>query len=74
MYRIRPELVEKLKDGRSNTYLSEAIGRTQTMISLVLNGSQCSEILAKALISVKEKIPMNDDKMEELLDYYFEKI
>lgn len=74
MYKIRPELVEKLKDGRSNTYLSETIGRTQTMISLVLNGSQCSEIIAKALISVKEKIPMNDDRMEELLNYYFEKI
>lgn len=74
MYRVKPELVDKLKDGRSNAYLCEVTGRKPTMISLVLNGTKCSEILARALISVREKIPMNDDRMEELLNYYFDKI
>ena len=72
MYKIKPELAERLKDGRSNAYLSEATSRGLTMISLVFNGAKCSEILAKALISIRERIPMNDDKMKELLEYYFE--
>lgn len=74
MYTIKPELVEKLRDGRSNIYLSESIGRTQQMLSTVFNGAKCSEIFARALISVREKIPMNDDRMKELLEYYFDKI
>lgn len=74
MYRIKQELAEKLKDGRSNIYLSEATSKTQQMISLVFNGTKCSEILAKALISIREKIPMNDDKMKDFLEYYFDKV
>lgn len=74
MYRLKQEMVELLKDGRSNNYLCEELGITSVHICNILKGNKCKLLTAKALISIREKIAINDDKMEELLNYYFDKI
>lgn len=74
MYKVKAELVDTLKDGRTNNYFSEVLGLTFVHISNVLNGHKCKRIIAISLISIREKISVNDDKMEELLNYYFDKI
>jgi hypothetical protein len=74
MYHIKKELVETLKNGRTNVYLCKQLGITPTYIGNILNGYKCTYLTAKSLISIKENIAINDDRMEELLNYYFDKI
>lgn len=74
MYEVKLDKVEMLKDGRTLVYLSEIIGLTTVHIGNILKGYKCTTLTAKAIISIKEKIAINDDKMEEFLNYYFDKI
>ncbi len=74
MYTIRLEMLEILKDGRTNNYLGDQLGISPQHICNILKGHKCTYLTAKSLISMKEKIAINDDKMEELLNYYFDKI
>lgn len=74
MYKVKLDKVEMLKEGRTLVYLSEIIGLTTVHIGNILKGYKCTTLTAKAFVSIKEKISINDDKMEEFLNYYFEKI
>ncbi len=74
MYTVKLDKVDILKDGRTNTYFSETLGITTIHIGNILKGYKCTLLTAKALISIKEKIAINDDRMEEFLNYYFDKI
>lgn len=74
MYHIKKELAEIIKDGRTNIYLSKQLGLTANYVGMILGGYKCTYLLAKSLISIKEKISIDDDRMEKLLDYYFDKI
>lgn len=74
MYRLKQEMLDTLRDGRTNLYLCEELGITSVHICNILKGNKCKLLIAKSLISIKEKIAINDDKMEELLNYYFDKI
>lgn len=74
MYSVKPEKVELLKDGRTNIYFSEILGITPIHICNILKGYKCTKLTAKAMISIKEKIAINDDRMEDFLNYYFNKI
>lgn len=73
MYIIRQEKKEKLMNGRTATYIAEVLGRTKETLYAVLNGKNCSTLMAKALISIKEQIPINDSNIEKYLLYYFKK-
>lgn len=74
MYQLKSDKVEQLKDGRTNIYFSEIIGLSDVHICNILKGYKCTLLTAKSLISIKEKIAINDDRMDELLSYYFDKI
>lgn len=74
MYKIKSNLVESIKDGRTNIYLAKQLGLTANYVGMILGGYKCTTLIAKALISMKEKINIDDDDMEELLKYYFDKI
>ena len=74
MYQIKQEMVDKIKDGRTNVYLSEQLGITPTYIGNILKGYKCTSLTAKAFVSIKEQISINDERMENFLKYYFNKI
>lgn len=74
MYKVKLDKVDLLKEGRTNIYFSETLGLTQIHICNILKGYKCTKLTAKALISVKEKIAINDDRMEDFLNYYFDRI
>ena len=74
MYKIKSNLVETIKDGRTNVYLGKQLGLTPNYVGMIFKGFKCTYLTAKAFISIKEKICMDDDRMEELLNYYFDKI
>lgn len=72
MYKIKEDKAEELKDGRTFVYLSKIIGKTTVYISAIFAGyHKCSKTIAISLISIKENIAVNDNKMEEFLKYYF---
>lgn len=73
-YIIKSDKINELKDGRSVIYLSEILEINYANLSLILNGAKCKSILAMCLISIKEQIPINSTKMNDYLDYYFEKV
>ena len=54
-----------------NQYYAEKLSISANYISNIYGGYGCSELIAKGLISVRYKIPINDEKMPELLDEYF---
>lgn len=71
--KIREEKIEELRDGRKNNALSEMFGVSTQHLSNVFTGRyECSKTLALLLISIKERIPVNDRTMPEWLKYYFE--
>lgn len=75
MYKVRLDNGEKLKDGRNMTAIAEIMGITNNYLCKIFNQKKyCTKITAICLISLKEKISINDERMEYLLDYYFEKV
>lgn len=71
MYRIKEEKKEEIKEYRTNSYV-EKTGLTQPYVSGILNGTQkCSEIIAKAILSIKFNISFYDIRLNELLEEYF---
>lgn len=71
MYIITEELKEII--GKFKTiYLQEALGLTNVHIYNILNGKQsCTELIAKAILSICFNIPINDIKMPDLIEKYF---
>lgn len=75
MYSVKEELVEDLKGGRTLKYIAEMLGITQQYVSLLFsNKRSCTKILAKNLIGLRFNLAINDIRMEELLEKYFDKI
>lgn len=74
MYKIKIENVKELKDGRNLRNISEKIGVTQQYLSNIFNGKlPCKRNIALCLISLKEQISIDDRRMYDFLNYYFEK-
>lgn len=72
MYLIKEKKNEEIKRIRTKTY-AEKTGLTPNYISAVLNRKlKCTEIGAKAIISVCFDITFNNAEMEELIEEYFE--
>ena len=75
MYKIILNYSDNLKDGRTITSISETLGISIDYLSRIFNQKvSCKKVIAMSLISLKEKIYINDSKMEELLEHYFEKV
>lgn len=73
MYKLREEYINEFKELRTVTY-ANIIGCTPDFISTVLNANKwCSEIVAKALISVKINGTLKEITTNELLEKYFVK-
>lgn len=73
MYHLNQEYYNFFREIRTCVYASYT-GCDQTYISSVLNGNKnCSEMLAKSLISIKCDISIKDEKMNEYLEKYFAK-
>lgn len=71
MYRLKEEKKEEMKNYRTNLYV-EKIGIAQPYLSSIINGTQsCSEIIAKAMLSVRYNISFYDIRLNELLKEYF---
>lgn len=72
MYKIREEKKEELINGRKQRDICDMIGITEQHLSYILSGSKgCKKPIALSLISIKEKIAVNNGRMESLLKYYF---
>ena len=71
--KIKKEKLKELKDGRKNNVIAETFGISAQHVSNMFVGrSDCPKAIALLLISLKEKIPVDDRKMSEWLKYYFE--
>lgn len=71
--KVREDKVKELKDGRKNNVIAETFGISAQHVSNMFVGrSDCPKTIALLLISLKEKIPVDDRKMPEWLKYYFE--
>ena len=71
MYRVKEDMKEDLKIYRTGWY-SKTIGASPNFLSAVINGKQkCTEISAKAILSVCFGISFTDEKMQELFEKYF---
>lgn len=72
MYKIKEERIKEIKDGRTSTILSEILEIHMSYLSMIFTRKRaCSGLIAKGLISIKKNISINDDRMEEYLEYYF---
>lgn len=73
--KIREERREELRDGRKYVALANMFGVSYQHVSNIFNGRfECTKALALLLISVKERIPVDDRAMPEWLKYYFEEV
>lgn len=73
MYLLKKEFLNLFKEIRTSVY-TNYLGCDQTFISSILNGNKiCSEVIAKALISVKFDITFKSPDMETYLKQYFAK-
>lgn len=71
MYLIKEKKIEEIKKYRTSFYCKKT-GLALSYLSAVTNGNlKCTEITARAILSVYFGIPISDDKMEELLKEYF---
>ena len=71
--KIREEKKAELKDGRKNNVIAEICGVSYQHISNVFKGRyNCPKSLMLLLISLKEKIPIDDRTMPKWIEYYFE--
>lgn len=72
MYRIKEDKVPEMKEYRTKLY-SEKTGLNANYLSSILNSTiNCSEIIAKSILSVKFNISFYDIYLNELLKEYFE--
>ena len=71
-YRVKEEKQQALKDGIKQSTLANLIGINLNYACNILNSNvDCPEFIAKAIISVKENISFNDEKILSFLNYYF---
>lgn len=70
-YYLKEEKKEELLFGRTITALAEMVGISRTQLTLIFNGKECKKYIAMSLISIRNNIAITDEKMNELLLYYF---
>ena len=71
MYKITEEFSKMVKKYRTR-YYKEILGLNYAYMSTILNGSRnCSEIVAKGIISICFGIPLSHEKIPLLLNKYF---
>lgn len=73
MYSLREKYLEFFKEIRTRSYTIYT-GCDKGFISSVINGNKrCSEVIAKALISIRCDISFKNENMDEYLEKYFAK-
>ena len=71
--KIRQEKIKELKDGRKHRALAELCGVSEQHICNIFKGRyDCPKSIALLLISLKERISVDDRTMPEWIKYYFE--
>lgn len=72
MYKIREENNIDLKNLKTK-YYQDKTGLSLSYLSSILNGNRsCIETNARAILSVRFDISFTNEKMQELLEKYFE--
>lgn len=71
MYRLKEESMENFKMIRTSVY-SDTIGCDMAFLSSILNrNKECSEMIAKSIISVRYDIGFTEIHTLKLLEKYF---
>ena len=71
MYKITEEFTKIVKKYRTK-YYKDILRLNYGFVSSILNGNKnCSEIIAKGIISICFELPLADEKISELLEKYF---
>lgn len=71
MYKLKEEFMDEFKMIRTAVY-SDTVGCDLTFVSSILNRNrECSEIIAKSLISVRHGLGFTDIHTLGLLEKYF---
>lgn len=71
MYKITEEFTKIVKKYRTK-YYKDILGLNYGFVSSILNGNRnCSEIIAKGILSICFDLVLTDPIMPELLEKYF---
>lgn len=71
MYKITEDFSKIVKKYRTK-YYKDVLGLNYAFVSSILNGNRnCSEIIAKGILSICFEISLSDEKIPKLLEKYF---
>mgnify|MGYP001625207093 CR=1 FL=1 len=71
MYKITEDFSKIVKKYRTK-YYKDVLGLNYAFVSSILNGNKnCSEIIAKGILSICFEISLSDEKIPKLLEKYF---
>lgn len=71
MYKITEDFSKIVKKYRTK-YYKDILGLNYAFVSSILNGNKnCSEIIAKGILSICFEISLSDEKIPKLLEKYF---
>lgn len=71
MYKITEDFSRIVKKYRTK-YYKDVLGLNYAFVSSILNGNKnCSEIIAKGILSICFEISLSDEKIPKLLEKYF---
>lgn len=71
MYKITEDFSKIVKKYRTK-YYKDVLGLNYGFVSSILNGNRnCSEIIAKGILSICFEISLSDEKIPKLLEKYF---
>lgn len=71
MYKITEDFSKIVKKYRTK-YYKDVLGLNYAFVSSILNGNKnCSEIIAKGILSICFEISLSDERIPELLEKYF---
>ena len=71
MYKITEDFSKIVKKYRTK-YYKDVLGLNYAFVSSILNGNKnCSEIIAKGILSIGFEISLSDEKIPKLLEKYF---
>lgn len=70
-YYLKEDKRKELQDGRTIVALAGIIGMSPEYLTGLINKGEFKKYLAMILISIKHNISITDEKMNDLLSYYF---
>lgn len=71
MYKITEDFSKIVKKYRTK-YYKDVLGLNYAFVSSILNGNKnCSEIIAKGILSICFEISLSDERIPKLLEKYF---